>query len=179
MPVALDGRALAGGGLPRKKILLLFLGFFSHFHFAECKSLPSAFPALGKGFAECPTKSTRQIAVCRQKDAVCCMPSVTLGKAVAEWFWAIAECPWHSAKRLYPVVNKLDERWMFYNKWIQWYSCCGYHDIIHWFVHIPSLDFKWLIRFQMNTLMFTTPSVQKKTFMFQDSKFVPIKNLMF
>ena len=32
------------------------------------------------------------------------MPSVTLGKAVAECFWAIAECPWHSAKRLYPVV---------------------------------------------------------------------------
>ena len=77
---------------------------FSHFHFAECKSLPSAFPVLGKGFAECPTKSTRQIAVCRQKDAVCCMPSVTLGKAVAECFWAIAECPWYSAKRLYPVV---------------------------------------------------------------------------
>ena len=49
---------------PEKK-LLLFLGF-SHFHFAECKSLPSAFPALGKGFAECPTKSTRQIVVCRE-----------------------------------------------------------------------------------------------------------------
>ena len=39
---------------------------FSHFHFAECKSLPSAFPALGKGFAECPTKSTRQRSLCRE-----------------------------------------------------------------------------------------------------------------
>ena len=67
--------------------------------------MPSAFPALGEVFAECPTKNTRQIAVCRQKDAVCCMPSDTLGKAVAECFWAIAECPWHSAKRLYPVVG--------------------------------------------------------------------------
>ena len=91
---------------PEKKIekFCYYFLVFSHFHFAECKSLPSAFLALGKGFTECPIKSTRQIAVCRQKDAVCCMPSVTLGKAVAECFWAIAECPWHSAKRLYPIV---------------------------------------------------------------------------
>ena len=93
-----------GGRWPVAASPEFFFGFFSHFYFAECKSLPSAFPTLGKGFAECPTKSTRQIAVCRQKDAVYCMPSVTLGKAVAECFWAIAECPWHSAKRLYPVV---------------------------------------------------------------------------
>ena len=48
---------------PEKKIrvfLLLFLGFFSHFYFAECKSLPSVFSALGEVFAECPTKNTRQ-----------------------------------------------------------------------------------------------------------------------
>ena len=49
---------------PEKKICYYFW-VFSHFHFAECKSLPSAFPALGKGFAECPTKSTRQRLFCR------------------------------------------------------------------------------------------------------------------
>ena len=34
--------------------------FFLHFYFAECKSLPSVFRALGEVFAECPTKNTRQ-----------------------------------------------------------------------------------------------------------------------
>ena len=35
---------------PEKKIAIIF-GVFSHFHFAECKSLPSARQkALGKGF---------------------------------------------------------------------------------------------------------------------------------
>jgi hypothetical protein len=44
-------------------------------------------------------------------------------------------------------------------------------DTIHWIVHT-------FIKIQMNTLMFTTPSI-RKNLMFQDSKFVPIKNLMF
>ena len=46
-----------------KKIRVFFaiiFGFFLHFYFAECKSLPSAFSALGEVFAECPTKNTRQ-----------------------------------------------------------------------------------------------------------------------
>jgi len=30
------------------KIFAIIFGFFSYFYFAECKSLPSAFPALGK-----------------------------------------------------------------------------------------------------------------------------------
>ena len=38
---------------------------------------------LGKLFAECAIKNTRQTTVCRQNNAVCCMPSVTLGKAFA------------------------------------------------------------------------------------------------
>ena len=94
------GRWLVAVSLEKKNLknFAIIFGFFSHFHFAECKYLPSAFPALGKGFAECPIKSTRQIAVYRQKDIVYCMPSVTLGKAVAEC------CLWHSTKRLYPVV---------------------------------------------------------------------------
>ena len=34
------------------------------------------------------------------------MPSVTLGKAVAECFWDFAECPWHSTKLLYLIVTQ-------------------------------------------------------------------------
>ena len=77
---------------PEKKIAII-LGVFSHFHFAECKSLPSAFPALGKGFfadyffAECP------------------LPSAALGKAFAECILGFVECCRHSAKRGCPVVN--------------------------------------------------------------------------
>ena len=61
--------SMAGGAgrwrsSPKKKFCYYFL-VFSHFHFTECKSLPSAFPALGKGFAECPTKNTRQRLLCR------------------------------------------------------------------------------------------------------------------
>jgi len=54
--VALDGRALADGALPRKKNLLLFLGFFA-FSFCRvlfrhsAKASPSARQkALGKNF---------------------------------------------------------------------------------------------------------------------------------
>ena len=52
-----------------------------------------------------PDKNTRQTTVCRQINAVCCMPSVTLGKAFAGCFWAFAECFWHSTNLLYPVVD--------------------------------------------------------------------------
>ena len=48
---------------PEKKIsgfFAIIFWFFLHFYFAECKSLPSAFPALGEVFVECPTKNTRQ-----------------------------------------------------------------------------------------------------------------------
>ena len=69
------------------------------FFFAECLL------TLGKLFAECPIKNTRQTTVCRQINAVCCMPSVTLGKAFAGCFWAFAECFWHSTNLLYPVVD--------------------------------------------------------------------------
>jgi len=72
--------------------------FCQEFIFAECLL------TLGKLFAECRIKNTRQTTVCQQINAVCCMPSVTLGKAFAECFWAFAECPWHSANLLYPVV---------------------------------------------------------------------------
>ena len=60
-----DGWALTGGGLHQLKknsIFLvkipIFFGFFFGSNFAECR-------ALGKGFAECPTKDTRQRRLCR------------------------------------------------------------------------------------------------------------------
>ena len=48
---------------PEKKnsgFFAIIFGFFSYFYLAECKSLPSAFSALGEVFAECSTKNTRQ-----------------------------------------------------------------------------------------------------------------------
>ena len=60
--------------------------------------------ALGKAFAECPIKNTRQRPFAGQNFAVCSLPSVALGKGFAECIWAFAECFWHSAKRLSPVV---------------------------------------------------------------------------
>ena len=54
--------------------------FCREFIFAECLL------TLGKLFAECPIKNTRQTTVCRQINAVCWMPSVTLGKLFAECF---------------------------------------------------------------------------------------------
>ena len=82
------------------KFLLLFL-FFSHFHFAECKSLPSAFPALGKGFAECPTCGTRQSSlylkgIRRRLFAECC---------TRQRLYRVQSCL-HSAKSPPPVVYK-------------------------------------------------------------------------
>ena len=78
--------------------LLLFLGFFRIF------ILPSAFPALGEVFAECPTKNTRQsLFADKNSPSVVCL-SVTLGKPFAECFLGFAECPGHSANLLFPVV---------------------------------------------------------------------------
>ena len=37
-------------------------------------------------------------------DVVCSLPSVTLGKSFAECFSGFAECLWHTAKLLFPVV---------------------------------------------------------------------------
>ena len=37
-------------------------------------------------------------------DAVCSLPSVTLGKSFAECNVAFAECLWHTANVLFPVV---------------------------------------------------------------------------
>ena len=75
-------------------------GFFAIiFGFFRIFILPSAFPALGEVFAECPTKNTRQ-SLFADKNS----PSVTLGKPFAECFLGFAECQGHSANLLIPVV---------------------------------------------------------------------------
>ena len=66
-----DVWALTGGGLHQLKKITFFLGKNSHFfgfffgsNFAECSPFAEC-PALGKAFAECPTKDTRQRHLCR------------------------------------------------------------------------------------------------------------------
>ena len=59
-------------------------------------SLPSVSGALGKAFAECPIKYTRQRVLCR---------SIFCRVCFAECNIAFAECLRHSAKNLNPVVK--------------------------------------------------------------------------
>ena len=66
----------------------IFSGFFGS-NFTKCR-------ALGKAFAERPTKDTRQIRLCP--------PIFCRVAAFAECKLGFAECPWHSAKPLSPVV---------------------------------------------------------------------------
>jgi hypothetical protein len=59
---------------------------------------------LGKFFAECPKKALGKEPFADEIFAECSLPSVTLGKAFAEWKIAFAECLRHSAKNAIPVV---------------------------------------------------------------------------
>ena len=43
-------------------------------------------------------------------DVVCCLSSVTLDKSFAECFLVFAECLWHMANSLFPVVNTCQAR---------------------------------------------------------------------
>ena len=96
-PVALDGRALADGVLPRIFFFAIIFGFFSYFHFAECKSLPSAFPALSTRQRLCRVPDMRHSAkiLCR---LILCRVSF------AECISGFAECRRHLAKWGCPVV---------------------------------------------------------------------------
>jgi len=86
-------------------------GFFLFFEknvcdgFFQKKYLPSVFWALGKVFAECPTKTLGNLAFAYNQFTECRLPSVTLGKPFDECFCGFAECSWHSAKLLNPVVS--------------------------------------------------------------------------
>jgi hypothetical protein len=60
--------------------------------------------ALGKVFAECPTKVLGKEVVADVQFAERSLPSVTLGKAFAECKIAFVVCLRHTAKELIPVV---------------------------------------------------------------------------
>ena len=60
-----DGWALTGGGLHQLKKNPIFLGKNSHFFRVFFRFQLCRVSALGKGFAECPTKDTRQRRLCR------------------------------------------------------------------------------------------------------------------
>ena len=68
------------------------------------KSLPSVFWALGDFLPSARQKTLGKLAFAVNKFAKCRLPNVTLGKPFTECFWDFAECPWHSANILYPVV---------------------------------------------------------------------------
>ena len=75
---------------PKKKFAIIF-GFFRIF------ILSSAFPALGKGFAECPTKSTRQkllcqLIFCRVRYSTKPLPSVFRGTRQSAGFQVVVAC---------------------------------------------------------------------------------------
>ena len=95
----MGGRWPVGASIDKKNFIFflgknpIFSGFFG-FNFAECR-------ALGKGFAECPIKDTRQSWLCRR-----CLWRVlfAVGEPFAECFMSFAECFGHSANSRSPVV---------------------------------------------------------------------------
>ena len=90
-----DGGGGAGGaGVVSAWLFLFFLK----------KSLPSVFWALGDFLPSARQKTLGKLAFAVNKFAKCRLPNVTLGKPFTECFWDFAECPWHSANILYPVV---------------------------------------------------------------------------
>ena len=74
--------------------------------------------ALGKVFAEYPIKTLDKETFADTVDAVCCLPSITLGKAFAECFLGFAVCPGHTAKPLFSgsvfaIVEQMDQSFGF------------------------------------------------------------------
>ena len=63
-------------------------GCFFYFIFKKC--LPSVFGALGKVFAECPTKTLGKTTFAVKPFAECRLSSVTLGKRFTECFGGLA-----------------------------------------------------------------------------------------
>ena len=79
-PVALDGRALSGGGLPEKKFAIIF-GFFRIF-ITECFS--------GTRQRLCRVPDKKHLA--KASLLINFLPSAALGKAFAECISGFAEC---------------------------------------------------------------------------------------
>ena len=66
-------------------------------------AMPTAGVAVGKGFADCVPRGSRQIRLCRPR--LCRLPrGFAVGKAFADWVYAFADRGKQSAKRRFPVV---------------------------------------------------------------------------
>ena len=99
-----DGWTLTGGGFHQLKKNYIFLGKNSHFfgfffgsNFAECRHSAKALPSARQ-------KTLGKDVFADSFFAECSLPSAALGKAFAECKLGFAECPWHSANSLSPVV---------------------------------------------------------------------------
>jgi len=93
---------------PEKKIFEKFCYYFwvfSHFHFAECKSLPSAFPAPGKGFVECPICGARQRSLCREGICRQLFAEYSTRQRLCQVQSLFCRVQLHSAKHASAVVN--------------------------------------------------------------------------
>jgi len=87
-----------------KRVVIVFLP--SRYFFYRASVL-----ALGKVFAEYPIKTLDKETFADTVDAVCCLPSITLGKA-------FAVCPGHTAKPLFSgsvfaIVEQMDQSFGF------------------------------------------------------------------
>ena len=75
----------------------IFFGFFFGSNFAECRHSAKALPSARQ-------KTLGKDVFADSFFAECSLPSAALGKAFAECKLGFAECPWHSANSLSPVV---------------------------------------------------------------------------
>ena len=78
----------------------IFFGFFFGSNFAECRHSAKALPSARQ-------KTLGKDVFADSFFAECSLPSAALGKAFAECKLGFAECPWHSANSLSPVVPRL------------------------------------------------------------------------
>jgi hypothetical protein len=88
--------ALAGGGLPRLKKILIFSGFFGS-NFIECQTL------------ECPTKNTRQRRLCRLFFYRVIFAKCYTRQSLCRVQLGLCRVPQprHSSKRPIPVVHRM------------------------------------------------------------------------
>ena len=98
-----DGWALSGGGLHQLK---KFHFFGKNSHFFGFFSVP-ALPSVGHSAKALPSAQQKTLGKDAFADALFAeyyLPSAALGKAFVECKLGFAECPWHSANSLSPVV---------------------------------------------------------------------------
>ena len=91
-----------GASIDKKNSIFLgknshFFWVFFDFNFAECRHSAKALPSARQ-------KTLGKDAFADGLFAECSLPSAALDKAFAECKLGFAECPWHSANSLSPVV---------------------------------------------------------------------------